>query len=260
MKNKCRFLALNVILIVFLATACGEKRRASPPPPCGVGVDQKSCGIQITGPSRWLRHYNVYESEEDKKNNRFDTQVDIITEFNRLEDGTDIWRRSLTYTTVNETPKTMFLYGKVDKLTDDEIHLSLESSTCDGVDRNFYIDSVGSRQIYYSRLGGQLLFQKNRVKIESSGGGGVGDIFGKMIVTAVATMFEQLVDGTIDAYKKAFSFGVLRDQMSGGFGQFEAVSDQALYDSRFAYGQIGCFVARDGKFKIGSEQPIIPKW
>ena len=252
------FLAILVITLSISTIACGKKEKPKAPQatPCAVGVNQTDCKSEINGTSRWVRSYNVTSQDPKTKKITVEKQVTMINEFTVLDGGNQVWRRTSTVTTADKQARTMFLEGRVQKIDQKKIHLTIDHSSCDGIDKKIYFDTApnadGVREMFYQRSGNYLSLRVKPfpapVVVENKGG--ISGIFTSMIASVVTVaiqgVMQGMVEGMTEMMVNIFTLGLVRDQLKDGSGDFTAMSKTQQAEG-LSYGIIGCFMTKNGQ-------------
>jgi len=253
-----RFLAFLLFFSSLLGTACAKKDEPTPPPPCSVGVNVDSCANEIRGSNFWARQFDVVRTDPATKKNVKVKDVTVVNEFTASDDGTIRWRRSGTVRSADLNEQTMIIEGRVLSIDKEKMRLTIDRSTCDGIDQSFRIDAPtdpeGAREVYYLRTGNRLSLSTKpfrQIEVKSSGNI-IGDIFGTIITGVIGALMQSMIDGATEVMVNVFTLGLMRDVLKDGSGEFRAIplKELATQTHLTDFRAIGCFEGRE----LGSDR------
>lgn len=261
-----RLLSVFVVVSCVTITACGDKKKnAAPAAPCATGVNLDKCATDMEGASMWARTYDVTSVDEKTKEKTVEKKVTTINEFSTITGGQQVWRRSITVTMPDGQAKSMTLEGKVQKIDQEKIYLTIDNSSCDGIDTSFRIDTGvtenGARVLYYQRNGERLSLRTKpffkAAEVKSKGLNIFGTIVGSIVETMVVSVMRGMVDGMSEMFINMFTFGLARDQLQDGTGDFTAVKKSLPGLDNFSYGQLGCFGKKGSSEFTATKQQML---
>lgn len=231
-----------------LTAACAKSHsRQKETPPCTVGINEKSCQLDVKGASVWSRTSNVLKGGEGRDKNDIVKKIYLMQEFTAGSDGRALWRRTSTVVQDGMEAQTMFLQGRVEKVEAESLRLTIEKSSCDGIDKSFHIEKGGP--LYYQRTGTSLTLQSQPFIKVTTSGSGLGAVLGAAIAASVGTVMQATVTAIFDLTLSMVTFGTLRDQLADGQGQYQAGRRGLIgtTPANFSYGKLGCFLGRRGE-------------
>lgn len=261
-----QFLVITIILPFLCILGCAKKKTpAPPPPPCTAGISQSTCKSSVTGRTFWSRSVDILSEDPRTHQRQLENRLVVVHEFLEVQTGPAWWRRTSTLIGPDNSPQTMVMEGQVLSLDDTKLSLTIDRSSCDGMTSGFAfepaLNTEGGRDLYYRRYGNQLSLRTKPFPppIQIQSGKGVGDLMGAILVGAVGAVMQSaltgMVDGMGDLLVHMLTFGLLRDQLKEGVGDFTLATQDP---GKRELGLIGCFPPKNSKgpFKPAQDQNL----
>lgn len=241
MVRAVKFLLVSFVMIN--ATACGKKKKPSPPAPCTSGVNKSACSLSVRGESAWTQQLTSYSQDPKTKQTipGSEKKITVTYEFKEAAPNA-VWRRTMIIESA-EGNTAMFQEGPVKQVLGDRIELGMDKSSCDDSGIHFANQDVS---IYYKRHANHLRIDNQPIVDRRVNG--LGDIFGNIITEMVGQALRSLLES-------AFTFGSARQYLTSGHGSLNADSSKSVQTVEAKKAVIGCFSTFGTGFTQSAKRP-----